>query len=433
MKNRVKIPKLLFFQEGPGVRNYQYTTEGVKLLNVANLVNGNLDLSTSERYISEEEAYGKYKHFLCDEGDLIIASSGIKVDYFDKKMGFVKPEHLPLCMNTSTIRFKSLDREVLDINYFMYFLKSQAFKKQLARQITGSAQLNFGPSHLSKMSFSLIDMEDQINIVKQLGKIELIIEMKTKQIQEYDQLIKSRFVEMFGNPIKNDKEWKLKFLDEVCDVRDGTHDSPKYYNVGYPLITSKNISNGNIDYSTAQLICEEDYQNINKRSKVDNGEIFNAVLVSLAYGCNDVKEIVKTTIAHYIPKKSEYYTVVKYSLDVCEQEKDWEAAWTKIIDKYKQYNWIHAYPNAAAEVVSLWFGNNDFDETMHVCAMIGYDVDCNAAQIGTLFGIIGKEKALKEKWTKPIGDELKTYIRANKSISIKELAKFTVKLAKTIA
>jgi len=273
MKNRVKIPKLLFFQEGPGVRNYQYTTEGVKLLNVANLVNGNLDLSTSERYISEEEAYGKYKHFLCDEGDLIIASSGIKVDYFDKKMGFVKPEHLPLCMNTSTIRFKSLDREVLDINYFMYFLKSQAFKKQLARQITGSAQLNFGPSHLSKMSFSLIDMEDQINIVKQLGKIELIIEMKTKQIQEYDQLIKSRFVDMFGNPIKNDKEWKLKFLDEVCDVRDGTHDSPKYYNVGYPLITSKNISNGNIDYSTAQLICEEDYQNINKRSKVDNGDI----------------------------------------------------------------------------------------------------------------------------------------------------------------
>ncbi len=222
MKNRVKIPKLLFFQEGPGVRNYQYTTEGVKLLNVANLVNGNLDLSTSERYISEEEAYGKYKHFLCDEGDLIIASSGIKVDYFDKKMGFVKPEHLPLCMNTSTIRFKSLDREVLDINYFMYFLKSQAFKKQLARQITGSAQLNFGPSHLSKMSFSLIDMEDQINIVKQLGKIELIIEMKTKQIQEYDQLIKSRFVEMFGDIFTNEKRYRIGvFNDFVTQMNIG--------------------------------------------------------------------------------------------------------------------------------------------------------------------------------------------------------------------
>ena len=90
-----KIPDLLWFQEGPGVRNTQYTSSGVKLLNVANLVNGKVDLSTSDRYISEEEAYGKYKHFLVDDGDFIIASSGIKVDYFDKKMGFVSTSQLP--------------------------------------------------------------------------------------------------------------------------------------------------------------------------------------------------------------------------------------------------------------------------------------------------------------------------------------------------
>ena len=79
-----KITDLLWFQEGPGVRNTQYTTSGVKLLNVANLVDGKVDLSTSDRYISEEEAYGKYKHFLVDSGDFIIASSGIQVDYFEK-------------------------------------------------------------------------------------------------------------------------------------------------------------------------------------------------------------------------------------------------------------------------------------------------------------------------------------------------------------
>ena len=76
-----RIPELLWFQEGPGVRNTQYTRTGVKLLNVANLVNGKVDLSTSDRYISEDEAYGKYKHFLVDNGDFIIASSGIKVEY----------------------------------------------------------------------------------------------------------------------------------------------------------------------------------------------------------------------------------------------------------------------------------------------------------------------------------------------------------------
>ena len=118
-KTWVNVPDVLFFQEGPGVRNTQYTSDGVKLLNVANLIDGNIDLSKSDRYISEEEAYGKYKHFLCDEGDFIVASSGIKVEYIDKKMGFVENTMLPLCMNTSTIRFKSLDQEKLRIRYFM--------------------------------------------------------------------------------------------------------------------------------------------------------------------------------------------------------------------------------------------------------------------------------------------------------------------------
>ena len=76
---KVLIPEVVWFQEGPGVRNTQYTSSGVKLLNVANLVEGKVDISNSFRYISDEEAYGKYKHFMVDEGDFIIASSGIKV------------------------------------------------------------------------------------------------------------------------------------------------------------------------------------------------------------------------------------------------------------------------------------------------------------------------------------------------------------------
>ena len=62
-----------------------------------------------------------------DDGDFIIASSGIKVEYFDKKMGFISETQLPLCMNTSTIRFKVLDESILDIRYFMYFLKNSGF------------------------------------------------------------------------------------------------------------------------------------------------------------------------------------------------------------------------------------------------------------------------------------------------------------------
>lgn len=62
-------------------------------------------------------------------------------------------------------------------------------------------------------------------------------------------------------------------LCEVCDVRDGTHDSPKYIEQGYPLVTSKNITDGQLDLSTVNFITEEDYNKINERSNVDEGDI----------------------------------------------------------------------------------------------------------------------------------------------------------------
>ena len=209
-----KFTEVLWFQEGPGVRKHQYVSEGIKLLNVANLINGKLDLTTSNRYISIEEAYGKYKHFLVDEGDLILASSGIQVEYIDKKMGFVQKEHLPLCMNTSTIRFKTLNKDVLSLVFFMYFLKSFNFKRQLFSLITGVAQLNYGPSHLKQMQVPLPPLPEQENIVAELDCLSGIIEKKKQQLKELDALAQSIFYEMFGDPVENEKGWEVAQLKE---------------------------------------------------------------------------------------------------------------------------------------------------------------------------------------------------------------------------
>ena len=245
------ISDVVWFQEGPGVRNTQYTTEGVKLLNVANLVDGEVDLSNTNRYISEEEAYGKYKHFLVDEGDLIIASSGIKVDYFDKKMGFIKAEHLPLCMNTSTIRFKTLNADVLDIQYFMYFLKSESFKQQLAVQITGSAQLNFGPSHLKKMSVKVVPIVQQKEIVHKFSEIDRLISYRQQQLIKLDELVKSRFIEMFGDPVNNSEGLPELTLPELGEFGRGVskhrpRNDPKLLGGKYPLIQTGEVANSNL-------------------------------------------------------------------------------------------------------------------------------------------------------------------------------------------
>ncbi|HQQ68248.1 MAG TPA: N-6 DNA methylase, partial [Candidatus Cloacimonadota bacterium] len=70
-------------------------------------------------------------------------------------------------------------------------------------------------------------------------------------------------------------------LNEICDVRDGTHDSPKYVHDGFPLITSKNIKNGRIEYADVNFISKEDYDEINKRSKVDDGDIIMPMIGTL--------------------------------------------------------------------------------------------------------------------------------------------------------
>lgn len=159
------------------------------------------------------------------------------------------------------------------------------------------------------------------------------------------------------------------------------------------------------------------------------GEVFNAILVSLSYIEDDIRKILDDTI-NMIPKQSEYYSVIDFAYQQCESNDNWEDAWKACEKKLEKYNWIHAYPNAAAEVVALYYGNGDFDETMYLIAMCGQDVDCSAAQIMTALGtIIGHEK-IDKRWTEPIGDRLDTYLRKEKVLSIRELAKRTANCVK---
>lgn len=82
-------------------------------------------------------------------------------------------------------------------------------------------------------------------------------------------------------PFEIPESWVWCRLGGVLDVRDGTHDSPKYYGEGFPLVTSKNLKNGVIDFSSALLIKEDDYIKINERSRVDDGDILYAMIGSI--------------------------------------------------------------------------------------------------------------------------------------------------------
>ena len=181
------IPKFYWFQEGPGVRKHQFTETGVKLLNGTNIQKSRVDLTTTKTHISEDEAYGGYKHFLADSGDLIIACSGISVDRFDEKIAFLEDEHLPLCMNTSTMRFKVKKNVQSSLEFLRYFMMSSLFKNQIRRQITGSAQLNFGPSHVEKCYIALPSYDEQQRIATVLINADKEIDLLEQQLADLQQ------------------------------------------------------------------------------------------------------------------------------------------------------------------------------------------------------------------------------------------------------
>ena len=120
---------------------------------------------------------------------------------------------------------------------------------------------------------------------KLAGRIQFNKEELIKEINEYNKKKEGqnktrRLPEIDYNSLNFiPNEWFFMGAHKICSsVRDGTHDSPKYVSIGYPLITSKNLKEGELDLSKINYISKEDYFEVNKRSKVDQGDLLFAMI-----------------------------------------------------------------------------------------------------------------------------------------------------------
>lgn len=249
------------------------TGKGVPVLRTTNFTNeGVVDYNNVvTRTITKKKIEEKYLR----KGDIIIEKSGGsdkqpvgRVIYFDG------PDNTYLFNNfTGLLRVKN--QEIWYPRYVFYSLFSNYRRggtRPYENKTTGLHNLKTD-DYVSRYDVAETDMATQIQICDQLDRMYGIIKMRQQELQKLDELIKARFVEMFGDMILNPNHWEKVMLGTVCDVRDGTHDSPKYFESGYPLVTSKNVTGGKLDLSDCNLISEEDYNKINERSKVDCGDI----------------------------------------------------------------------------------------------------------------------------------------------------------------
>ena len=124
------------------------------------------------------------------------------------------------------------------------------------------------------------DSEKQKYIVEVLDKISLIIEKKNKQIEQWDFLLKSLFIEMFGDISDQDKVE----VSRICKlITDGTHQPPKFEERGIPFLFVSNIVTNNITYDTEKFISEETYKELIKRTPIEIGDLLLSTVGSYGH------------------------------------------------------------------------------------------------------------------------------------------------------
>lgn len=164
----------------------------------------------------------------------------------------------------------------LSSRFLFYFLIKPSIRNMAVLSMTGSTGRQRVPAEfLHYLKIPLPSLPIQQAIVERLDAIRKAQELVNKQINLTDELFQSLLAQELNPKGKN---WELKRLKEVYDVRDGTHDSPKYHEKGFALITSKNLKKDLLSFEGVNYIEEKDYININKRSKVDKGDVLFAMI-----------------------------------------------------------------------------------------------------------------------------------------------------------
>ncbi len=156
-----KLRRVCFYQEGPGLRTWQFTDSGIQVICVTNITASGVNLGAYGRYISNEEYQAKYRHFTVERGDLMLASSGNSWGKIAEYSG-----EGTVILNTSTIRLNAMRFGKITNEFLKLVLGSEYVRQQLQGLLTGSCQPNFGPSHLNRVLVTYPpDMETQLAVV----------------------------------------------------------------------------------------------------------------------------------------------------------------------------------------------------------------------------------------------------------------------------
>ena len=223
---------------------------------------GSFDILYSAKYLPDEFVK-KYKNYVLNDGDLIIAMTDMAGD--PKILGVptvVDTKGYKLLLNQRVGRLRFI-RDGINADYLKFALQCKRVRDYLKMFAGGGVQLNVSKKDILNAPIRMRAIGEQQSIADLLKRIIKLQKLREQELQHFDNLIKARFVEMFGNPITNEKGWNVEELDSVCDaIGDGLHGTPEYDEDGkYPFINGNNLMNGVIEVTpSTKKVSEKTYK-----------------------------------------------------------------------------------------------------------------------------------------------------------------------------
>jgi len=250
----------------------------VNFIKVENIDNSSGEISISQK-ISKEEHEGYLKRSQLQENDILFSIAGTL-----GRVTSVNSDILPANTNQALaiIRLKECN-----LDYIKTFLKSKAVTDYIKRNPTVGAQPNLSLEQVGNLEIQVPSLREQQAIGTYFRNLDNLITLHQRKCETLQKLKKSMLQKMFPKNGELYPEirfagftdaWEQRKLNSIADVRDGTHASPQYFSSGHPFITSKNVKDGYINYDDVQFISDEDFEEINKRSKVDVNDILMGMI-----------------------------------------------------------------------------------------------------------------------------------------------------------
>ena len=239
----MKLNEICEVYSGYAIKEFNNIKKGLPVIKIGNiLTDGTLNLG--ECQFSTEDINEKYHS---KKGDIYVALSGATTG----KLGIMEDEKKYIInQRVGIIRLK---QKSVSQSYIKFFLLKQT--ERIIDEATGCAQPNISPKQIGEYDVPVFPEKEMLQISDILNNIVCVIKHYKAMIKKYDDLIKARFIEMFGRPFINNLNWESKQIKNVVnEVKYGTS-KPSVENGEYKYLRMNNLTyDGRFDLTDLKFI-----------------------------------------------------------------------------------------------------------------------------------------------------------------------------------